>query len=330
MRSARCIWLGMGRRRPPHRRRSPARQSDAAEAWGANKDTTNIAMLEAFVTRYKDTFFAELARARIEELKKQIAAAAPPTTKPAPTQIIAPAGTFFKRQTRGQSLVAEGPLVGAAIRDPSGAQLGTVEALILEESETVGLLFSYNGKHVALPIKSPYVSSDPAGQSVRLDVADAAAMLSSLEPYQKRATPESDKIALVRSLQRELKRVGCDPGALDGRWSDKPRSALREFAKRAKVALAGDDPTKEALDAVSSAKDRVCPLLCKSGETQVDGKCASNPPPLVSPPTTRKTDATQSSQSEACSKCATCRRMNAYTGENSVQMERCIRVCKNC
>jgi uncharacterized caspase-like protein len=46
------------------------RLSEAAEAWSATRDTTNIAVLGAFVSRYKDTFYAELARARIEELKK--------------------------------------------------------------------------------------------------------------------------------------------------------------------------------------------------------------------------------------------------------------------
>jgi|RhiMethySRZTD1v2_1073278.scaffolds.fasta_scaffold11063_11 uncharacterized caspase-like protein len=45
--------------------------SEAAEAWSAVKHTTSIAMLRAFVARYGDTFFAELARARIEELETQ-------------------------------------------------------------------------------------------------------------------------------------------------------------------------------------------------------------------------------------------------------------------
>ena len=62
--------------------------SDAERAWGATKDTNNVAVLEAFVARYKDTFYADLARARIEDLKKQhIAVATPPkaigTARPA-------------------------------------------------------------------------------------------------------------------------------------------------------------------------------------------------------------------------------------------------------
>ena len=46
------------------------RSSEAAEAWNATKDTTNVAVLGAFVARYRDTFFAELARARIADLQK--------------------------------------------------------------------------------------------------------------------------------------------------------------------------------------------------------------------------------------------------------------------
>ena len=64
------------------------RLSEAAEAWAATKDTTNIAVLEAFLARYKDTFFADLARARIEELKKhQVALAVPPKAPVAPSVI---------------------------------------------------------------------------------------------------------------------------------------------------------------------------------------------------------------------------------------------------
>jgi TPR repeat protein/uncharacterized caspase-like protein len=53
-------------------------QDEATQAWAAAKDTTNAAVLEAFIKRFPKSFYAELARARIEELKKtQIATVAP-------------------------------------------------------------------------------------------------------------------------------------------------------------------------------------------------------------------------------------------------------------
>jgi TPR repeat protein len=58
--------------------------SERAEAWDRAKDTTSIAALELFITRYKDTYYADLARLRIQELsKQQLAVAAPsPQRKP--------------------------------------------------------------------------------------------------------------------------------------------------------------------------------------------------------------------------------------------------------
>jgi uncharacterized caspase-like protein len=53
---------------------APAAQpglSEAAEAWSATREIASISVLDAFVARYKHTFYAELARARIEELKER-------------------------------------------------------------------------------------------------------------------------------------------------------------------------------------------------------------------------------------------------------------------
>ena len=52
-----------------------ADEKAAAEAWNAAKDTTSIGVLEVIISRYRDTFYADMARARIEELKKQRSAA---------------------------------------------------------------------------------------------------------------------------------------------------------------------------------------------------------------------------------------------------------------
>ena len=56
--------------------------SEAAEAWDRTKDTTSIALLETYIARYKGTYFAELAQARIEEVKKQQVAIATQPVQP--------------------------------------------------------------------------------------------------------------------------------------------------------------------------------------------------------------------------------------------------------
>jgi hypothetical protein len=54
------------------------RLNEAASVWGATKDTNSAAVLEAFVSRFGDTPFGDLARARLDEVKKSAAAAKPP------------------------------------------------------------------------------------------------------------------------------------------------------------------------------------------------------------------------------------------------------------
>lgn len=57
-------------------------QSEAAEAWNAVKDTANPVLLEAFIKRYGTTFFAEIAKARLKELKAAAVKPRPPSPMP--------------------------------------------------------------------------------------------------------------------------------------------------------------------------------------------------------------------------------------------------------
>jgi hypothetical protein len=88
-------------------------------------------------------------------------------------------------------------------------------------------------------------------------------------------SPGSGPRALARSLQTELKRVGCDPGNVDGVWDANAREALAEFARLTKLSLPTSDPSTAALEAVSVQKERVCPLKCDQGETVVGGRCVA-------------------------------------------------------
>ncbi len=48
---------------------APSLETEAAQAWSATKDTTSIMVLEAYIRRYSTTYFADIARARLDELK---------------------------------------------------------------------------------------------------------------------------------------------------------------------------------------------------------------------------------------------------------------------
>jgi hypothetical protein len=63
---------------------SPAATSrdEAADAWAAAKESTSPTVLEAFIKRYANSFYAELARERLQTLKTREVAATPTATPP--------------------------------------------------------------------------------------------------------------------------------------------------------------------------------------------------------------------------------------------------------
>jgi hypothetical protein len=93
---------------------TPQPTSDAAHAWAAAKDTTSPAVLDSFIRRYGDSFYADLARARLEELKKsQVGVIAPPastasaeTAAPPSTSGPAPVSTPVADQPPAQASVS--------------------------------------------------------------------------------------------------------------------------------------------------------------------------------------------------------------------------------
>ena len=66
-----------------------SKTSEAAEAWAATQNSTSVAILQTFADRYGDTIYGRMARARIEELKRQ-GAAAPPAPSRVQTAEVAP------------------------------------------------------------------------------------------------------------------------------------------------------------------------------------------------------------------------------------------------
>jgi uncharacterized caspase-like protein len=95
---------------------APSQISEAAQAWGLAKETTDKAVLEAFIARYSDTFHAELARGRLRELtdghQAKVAAPAPPVPSKDKQACAllqrAQARIFAKEPPRGKGALGDG------------------------------------------------------------------------------------------------------------------------------------------------------------------------------------------------------------------------------
>jgi uncharacterized caspase-like protein len=90
------------------------------------------------------------------------------------------------------------------------------------------------------------------------------------------AADKSDQqtsIDLPRSLQAELRRVGCNTGAVDGNWNAASQRSLDLFNKHAGMKLDVKNASADALDAVKGKANRVCPLACDHGFRADGDRC---------------------------------------------------------
>jgi hypothetical protein len=127
-----------------------------------------------------------------------------------------------------------------------------------------------------LSTKAPAAGSKEPPASTREKVASVPQKPDEPKPQEP---PATDPTALARALQTELRRVGCDPGGIDGKWGANATDALGDFARRTKVKLSASEPTQEALKEVAGHKGRVCPIECGSGEKEVNGRCVAKAKP---------------------------------------------------
>jgi hypothetical protein len=110
---------------------------------------------------------------------------------------------------------------------------------------------------------------------VVVTIAQRASEASSV-PSRATAIPR-DRDALARELQKELKRVGCYDGELNGAWTPSTRRAMKAFTDRVNATLPVEEPDAVLFVMVQSQQDRVCGKPCPVGQgISEDGRCLPN------------------------------------------------------
>jgi len=258
--------------------RAPAGPSPDRLAWDFLKDTSDDAALKRFVTQYPDSPLRKDAEARIAAL--DVARTTKPP-EPPPVRPDEAAWGLLKDTTDDAALkrfAAEYP--DSPLRKDAEARIATLGA--------------------AQTPKPPVVSADEAAWAWLKDTTDEAALRRFIDQYPDSAwrkdaearvaaldaaqpaksapsAPASaiDPHELARSLQFELKRVGCFDAAVNGEYDDATKAAWRKFAKLAAVG-ASDELSPDAIKAIRQIDKRVCPLTCPAGQHAADNQCIAN------------------------------------------------------
>ena len=86
-------------------------------------------------------------------------------------------------------------------------------------------------------------------------------------------TPGTQPLDLNRSVQAELRRVGCLTGDADGNWNASSQRSLSQFNRYAGTRLDTKVASADALDALKQKSSRVCPLVCAHGYKADGDQC---------------------------------------------------------
>ena len=138
------------------------------------------------------------------------------------------------------------------------------------------------GASVAAPAPAPVVPA-PDDKATPPDAAPAggkapeAAAIAAPPPGPSPVEIEPHELALA--MQTELKRVGCDPGDIDGVWGGRSREALAAFGHFAKVDVAELSPTPQILALIKGKNEGVCVASDAAPPPGEDAPSSESAPP---------------------------------------------------
>ena len=84
-----------------------------------------------------------------------------------------------------------------------------------------------------------------------------------------------DRLDLVKNIQQELNRVGCNVSKVDGKWGPISSSALSRAQEFGGIDFPSTDPTVETLELLKLLKENTCTRTCSTGKEYRAGQCVA-------------------------------------------------------
>jgi uncharacterized caspase-like protein len=208
---------------------------------------------EAFLSQYPNGFYANLAKGQLKKIAaEETRAAAAEKARLAEQEKVRLAAEGAKH--------AEQARAAAAAKAAEQARLAAEKAKQIEQEKA------------AAAEKARLAEQEKVRLAAEKAVAEKKDQLAAL-PLAADKPEQSSQADLPRALQAELRRVGCNSGAVDGNWNAASQKALDLFNKHAGMKLDVKTASADALDAVKGKSARVCPLVCEFGYRADGDRC---------------------------------------------------------
>jgi uncharacterized caspase-like protein len=231
---------------------APSAQSEARRDYELALQVGNKDALNAFVAQYPDGFYANLARIQLAKIAAEEA------------RIAATEKARLAEQQRAR-LAAEGAQTAqqlqAAEADAKAAEQARVAA---EKATQVALEKAADAERKRATAETSAAVVVPGTAEKTQETKTNVAALTPGPP------PQAD---LAKSVQIELRRVGCLTGAADGEWTAASQRSMTLFNRNAGTRLDVKAASLDTLDAIKQKSSRVCPLVCEHGFKAEGERC---------------------------------------------------------
>ena len=221
---------------------APGAQAEVRRDYELALEIGNRSALNAFLQQYPDGFYASLARLQLDKIAAE------------EIRVAATEKARLAEQERAR-LVAEGA------RKPQQSK-AEADARAAEQAR----MAAENAKRVAQEQAAAAEQKRAAVEAAASD-KDKGVNLAAL-------TPGPAPADITKSVQAELRRVGCLTGAADGDWNSGSQRALTLFNRYAGTRLDVKVASIDARDAIKLKSSRVCPLVCEQGFKADGDRCA--------------------------------------------------------
>jgi uncharacterized caspase-like protein len=231
-------------------------QAEARRDYELALQIGNRSALNAFLAQYPDGFYASLAKLQLDKIAAE------------ETRVAATEKARLAEQERAR-LAAEGAQKTQQAKAEAEAKAAEQARLAAEKAKQVAQdqAAAAEQKRIAAEraAADKAVIEKAAIDKTAID-KDKAVNMAALDA----GPPQAD---VTKSVQAELRRVGCLSAEADGNWNTSSQRSLTLFNRYAKTTLDTKLASTDALDTIKAKTARVCPLVCEHGYKADGERC---------------------------------------------------------
>jgi uncharacterized caspase-like protein len=221
-------------------------QAEARRDYELALQVGNRSALNAFLAQYPDGFYASLAKLQLDKITAE------------ETRVAATEKARLAEQERAR-LAAEGAQKTQQAKAEADVRAAEQARIAAEKAKQVA-------QDQAAAAEQKRIAAEKVTADKAATDKDKAVNMAALDA----GPPQAD---VTKSVQAELRRVGCLSAEADGNWNTATQRSLTLFNRYAKTKLDTKLASTDALDTIKLKTARVCPVVCEHGYKADGERC---------------------------------------------------------